>query len=91
MLEIIAGAVEKENREAAMEWGTSLWRDLQHIDPGNILAERYVSLDSPSEVPEQEPLSKIFGPNDREVLALKEKYDQEDIFDLAVPRLKDYL
>ncbi len=81
----------KENREQALSWSTSLWQDLQHIDPGNLLPSTYISLDRPSETPGRGKLSKIFGSNDRAVLKLKEEYDSEDVFDLAMPRLKNYL
>jgi hypothetical protein len=49
----------------------SVWQDLRHIEPGNLLAGTYISLDPPSEVPGNDLLSKVFGDNDQEVLALK--------------------
>ncbi|KAE9375645.1 D-lactate dehydrogenase [Stipitochalara longipes BDJ] len=91
LLEILGGAVMEQNREQAIDWSTSLWQDLQHIDPGYLLPSTYISLDRPSETPGQASLSKIFGSNDQEVLTLKEVYDPDDVFDLALPKLKNYL
>ena len=87
LLEILGGAVMKQNREQALHWCKSLWQDLQRIDPGNILPSTYISLEPPG----QGKLSKIFGSSDEEVRHLKEEYDPEDVFDLAMPKLKNYL
>jgi len=90
LLEILGGAVMKQNKEQAVNWSTSLWQDLEHVDPGNLLPSTYISLDRPSESPGHAALSKIFGSNDQEVLKLKEEYDPENVFDLAVPKLRNY-
>ena len=81
----------KENREQAVNWSRSLWKDLQHIDPGNLLPSKYISLHRPNETSGQDSLSEIFGFNDQEVRKLKEEYDPKDVFDLAMPRIKNYL
>jgi hypothetical protein len=91
LLEILGGAVIKENREQAVKWSTSLWQDLQHIEPGNLLPSTYISLHRPNETTGQDSLSEIFGSNDQEVLKLKEEFDPKNVFDLAMPRLKNYL
>ncbi len=91
LLEILGGAVMKQNREQALSWSTLLWQDLQQIDHGNLLPSTYISLIRPSETPGQESLSRLFGPNDHEVRKLKEEFDPEDFFDLAVPKLKNYM
>ena len=90
LLEILGGAVVKENREQALDWSTSLWQDFKHIESGNLLPSTYISLEPPDQTP-GDPLSKIFGSNDREVRNLKGEYDPEDVFDLALPKLKNYL
>ena len=91
LLEILGGAVMKENMEQAFDWSTSIWQDLQNTDPGNLLPSTYISLDRPSETPGNGKLSKNFGSNDQEVFKLKKEYDQENVFDLAVPRIQNYL
>ena len=91
LLEILGGAMEIQNKEQALKWSTSLWQDLEHIDPGNLLPSAYISLDRPNDTPGHAALSKIFGSNDHEVLKLKEEYDPENVFDLAVPKLRNYL
>ncbi|KAH8796756.1 D-lactate dehydrogenase [Hyaloscypha finlandica] len=90
LLEILGGAVVKENREQALDWNTSLWQDFKHIESGNLLPSTYISLEPPDQTP-GDPLSKIFGSNDQEVRKLKGEYDTEDVFDLALPKLKNYL
>lgn len=90
LLEILGGAVVKENREQALDWNTSLWQDFKHIESGNLLPSTYISLEPPDQTP-GDPLSKIFGSNDQEVRNLKGEYDLEDVFDLALPKLKSYL
>jgi len=90
LLEILRRAVVKENREQALDWSTSLWQDFKHIESGNLLPSTYVSLEPPGQTP-GDPLSKIFGSNDREVRNLKGEYDPEDVFDLALPKPKNYL
>jgi hypothetical protein len=90
LLEILGGAVVKENRERALDWSTSLWQDFRYIESGNLLPSTYISLEPPDQTP-GDPLSKIFGSNDQEVRNVKGEYDPEDVFDLALPKLKDYL
>jgi hypothetical protein len=90
LLEILGGAVVKENGEQALGWNTSLWQDFKHIESGNLLPSTYISLEPPDQTP-GDPLSKIFGSNDQEVRKLKGEYDPENVFDLALPKLKNYL
>lgn len=90
MLEIVGGSATKEGRQQTVDWAASTWNDLQHIGSENLIPTAYVSLDQPSEVPGSTPLSRLFGSNAQEVFALKKQYDPEDVFKLAVPRLKNY-
>jgi hypothetical protein len=90
LLEILGGAVVKENREQALDWSTSLWQDFKNIESWNLLPSTYISLEPAGQTP-GDPLSKIFGSNDQEVRNLKGEYDPEDVFDLALPKLKSYL
>jgi hypothetical protein len=89
LLEML-GAVVKENREQALDLSTSLWQDFKHIESWNFLPSTYISLEPAGQTP-GDPLSKIFGSNDQEVRNLKGEYDLEDVFDLALPKLKSYL
>jgi hypothetical protein len=91
MLEILGIASTKENRDKSLEWATEIWKAVGQMDNDILLPGTYISLD-PQDLPSDSfPLSKIYGSNDQEVLSLKRKYDPDNVFDLAVPRLKNYL
>lgn len=91
MLEILGCALKEEDREECLQWGNNIWKAIHQTDRDNILPTTYISLDPPGESPGQIPLSKIFGSNYLDVLALKQEYDSKNTFDLAVPRLNEHL
>jgi hypothetical protein len=91
MLEILGVAAKEENRAESMDWAFEAWKNLGTINQENILPGTYISLDSSGLAPGEVPLSKIYGPYAREVVSLKEKYDAENVFEFAVPILKNYL
>lgn len=91
MLEIIGCSTDPENREASLQWALHFWKDLHQVDRDNLLPGAYISLDPLGQEPGQVGLSRIYGSNDRELLALKQEFDSENVFDLAVPRLKNYI
>lgn len=74
-----------------MEWGKSMWEAVANTDRQNILPGTYISLDPPGGLSGQIPLWKIYGSHASDVFALKKEYDSENVFDLAIPRLADYL
>ncbi|KAH7356880.1 D-lactate dehydrogenase [Rhexocercosporidium sp. MPI-PUGE-AT-0058] len=91
MLEIIGYALDIKNRESAMAWAENTWAELAKTESSNLLPGKYISLDRPVLEPGTAPLSRLYGLNCREVLALKEEYDSEDVFSHAVPQLKNYV
>ncbi|KUJ18388.1 D-lactate dehydrogenase [Mollisia scopiformis] len=93
MLEILGGALKEESREASAAWAQSTWETIGKTDRGgqNILPGTYISVEPPGESPGQIPLSKIYGSHESDVVALKREYDSENVFDLAMPRLVDYI
>ena len=86
MLEIMGCVVNEESRQESRQWISNTWQDIQQTDSGNILPTVYISLHPESEEPAR--LSKFFGPHVEEILALKRKFDPENVFSLAVPELK---
>ncbi|OBT84640.1 hypothetical protein VE02_05460 [Pseudogymnoascus sp. 03VT05] len=87
MLELISLVVKEEEVNESIEWATSLKNELLQMDPKNLLSGTYISVTRPGDV----PLSKIYGPdsNFEALLDLKRKYDPQNVFSLAVPRLAE--
>jgi hypothetical protein len=85
MLELISMVGNEEDLKESEEWSTSLRKELLQMEPGNLLPGTYISLTPQGDV----PLSKIYGPdsNYHDLLDLKQKYDPQNVFSLAVPRL----
>ena len=85
MLEIISLVDKEENSKESEEWGISLRDEILQKDPENVLPGTYISVTPPGEV----PLRKIYGPdaNYQNLLDLKKKYDPQNVFSLAVPKL----
>jgi hypothetical protein len=91
MLEILGYASTKEDRSKNVEWAVETWEAIGQIGNDIVLPGAYISLEPPGLNADQAPLSRIYGTNDGEVLALKRKFDPTNTFDLAVPRLKGYM
>ncbi len=89
MFEILGTTLLEENREKSLAWADGLWKNLSLADNRNRLPGTYISLDH--SIPGQVPLSKLYGSNAKDVVALKKEYDSGNVFDLAVPRLEDYI
>lgn len=58
-------------------------RDLLENEPENVVLSRYVSLVDEGDT----DMRAVYGPNYDALLALKEKYDPDNVFKYAVPRL----
>ncbi|KAI0594720.1 FAD-binding domain-containing protein [Biscogniauxia sp. FL1348] len=84
MVELVAMTPVEDLELAGAEWARGFIKDLREGDePENVLEASYVSLlgndDSDYE--------KIYGPFYDELMALKNKYDPNNVFKYAVPRL----
>jgi hypothetical protein len=84
MLEILGYATVVEDRGKAEKWGVDFARALEESGEGNILPTRYISLDGSDEA---HSITRLFGSNTQEVLALKKEYDPNHVFKLTVPSL----
>ncbi|KAK9364664.1 hypothetical protein V1509DRAFT_635609 [Lipomyces kononenkoae] len=90
MLEILGYATAEEDRKGSEQWAVDLWSEVQQLDAGNVLPSAYIPLDFLEEPRQPGALSRLFRSHGQEILALKKKYDPENVFDLTVPRLKYY-
>ncbi|KAL2073403.1 hypothetical protein VTL71DRAFT_10727 [Oculimacula yallundae] len=91
MFEILGFTLDINSREAAVAWAGNTWAELGRLESGNLLSGSYVSLDKPSLEPGTVPLSRLYGSNCGDLLALKKEYDSADVFSYAVPQLKNYV
>lgn len=84
MLEIMGCVTREESRQEAKQWIFHTSKNIQQTDSSNILPNVYISLCPESEEPAG--LSKFFGSHVEETIALKEKFDPENVFSLTVPK-----
>jgi hypothetical protein len=84
MLEILGYATVAEDRRKAEKWANDFAMALEESGEGNILPTRYISLDGSAEA---YSISRLFGSNTQEVIALKKEYDPNHVFKLTVPSL----
>lgn len=83
MVEMIGLTADPGSAEAGSLWGQALRRELREEDPGNVLDGVYVSLSHD----EDGDVERIYGSRYQTLLGLKRKYDPENVFKYAVPRL----
>jgi hypothetical protein len=85
MLEFISIVENEEDAKESEEWGTNLKNEILQKDPENVLLGTYISVTQPGDV----PLSKIYSleSNYQTLLDLKRKFDPQNVFNLAIPRL----
>ena len=83
VIELIGSTVNPANLNASQAWAANFREELLQVSHDNLLPGTYIALTKPGDT----PLSKIYGPNYRTLLALKREFDPNDVFNLAVPRL----
>ncbi|OTA55873.1 FAD-binding domain-containing protein [Hypoxylon sp. EC38] len=83
MIELVTPTPVKDLEAKGAEWAHELMRELRENDPENIMESAYVSLlDN-----EDSDYRKIYGSHFDTLVALKKKYDPDNVFKYAVPRL----
>lgn len=83
MLEVIAITPVQGLEAKGAEWARSLVQELKELDPDNVLDSLYVSL-----VCEDDSDYKLmYGSHYDKLVGLKKKYDPDNVFKYAVPRL----
>jgi hypothetical protein len=83
MLEVISLTSMKDLETKGDEWARSLLQELKNSDPENVLESSYVSLVGEDDA----DYKKIYGSHYDKLVGLKKKYDPENVFGHAVPRL----
>lgn len=83
MLELIAMTPVKDLESKGTEWARRVISELKEADPDNILESSYVSLQG-----DDADYRKVYGPHYDTLVALKKKFDPENVFKYAVPRLQ---
>ncbi|TGJ80430.1 hypothetical protein E0Z10_g8337 [Xylaria hypoxylon] len=83
MIEVIAITSVQDLEVKGADWARGLVEELKEVDGENVLDSAYVSLlaDADSDY------KKIYGPHYDKLVELKKKYDPENVFKYAVPRL----
>lgn len=81
MLELLATPRSEEGVEVSRRWEAEFIRDLLRTESENILPTTYINHTAPGRT----TLEQIFGAHFPFVLALKQKYDPNNVFNLAVP------
>ncbi|KAI1099072.1 FAD-binding domain-containing protein [Jackrogersella minutella] len=81
MLELVAMTPVKELEVKAAEWAHGLLEELRENDSENVLESWYISLSDDSDN------KKIYGAHFDTLVALKKKYDPDNVFKHAIPRL----
>ncbi len=82
-IEILAMTRQKDLETKGAEWASQTAKDLKDSDPDNILEFSYVALVGVDDA----DYKKIYGLYYDTLLALKKKYDPDNVFKHAVPRL----
>ena len=80
VLEIYGSSVDQSRMESSVSWAHEFYEEL--TSSGEVMESSWIPVSKPGSEPE-----KLFGEKWQLVKDLKEKYDPEGIFDLAVPIL----
>ncbi|KAI2634010.1 hypothetical protein GGS21DRAFT_543910 [Xylaria nigripes] len=82
MFEFVAMTPVAELEAKGADWALNLMKDIREADPENVLETAYVSL-----MGDESDYKKIYGTQYSTLVALKKKYDPDNVFKHAVPRL----
>lgn len=83
MVELVAMTPVQDLEVKGAEWARGLMRDLKKSDPENIIESSYVALLGEDD----SDYRMIYGSHYEELVPLKKKYDPDNVFKHAVPRL----
>ncbi|KAI0115636.1 hypothetical protein GGR51DRAFT_576675 [Nemania sp. FL0031] len=83
MIELVAMTGVQDLEAKGAEWSRNLVDDLKAADPENVLDSSYVSLLAD----EDSDFKAIYGAHYDKLVELKKKYDPDNVFKYAVPRL----
>ncbi|KAI1075710.1 FAD-binding domain-containing protein [Whalleya microplaca] len=83
MLEIVSLTPDVAMEEKAAAWALSFKKELRENDPDNVLDSSYVALLDDDDA----DWKKIYGSHYETLLGLKRKYDPDNVFKHAIPKL----
>ncbi|CAK7207537.1 hypothetical protein SEUCBS139899_010347 [Sporothrix eucalyptigena] len=84
MLEVIALAKDRDAAEGPVaQWAEACIKELREMDPDNFMESTYVSLGSDAD----SDYRKIYGSQYERLVSLKTKYDPDNVFKFAVPKI----
>ncbi|KAJ2976933.1 hypothetical protein NUW58_g7963 [Xylaria curta] len=83
MLELVSMTGVQELEAKSAEWSGNFLQELKESDPENVLESSYVSLMADDD----SDYKKIYGEHYDRLVELKKKYDPDNVFKYAVPRL----
>ena len=83
VIELVAMTPRKDLEAAGAAWARALIAEARETDPENILSMSYVSLVGEDD----SDFREIYGSHYDALVALKKKYDPDNVFKHAVPRL----
>ncbi|KAK6079409.1 d-lactate dehydrogenase [Seiridium cupressi] len=83
VIELISVTADPSYEKKAAAWALAFQKELLETDPENILESSYISLLGD----EDTNLKKIYGGHYGTLLGLKRKYDPQNVFKYAIPKL----
>ncbi|KAI1385617.1 FAD-binding domain-containing protein [Hypoxylon trugodes] len=83
MFELVATTPAKEDEIKGEEWANEILKDVRENDPENVMESSYVALTGTDDV----DFKVLYGKHYDTLVALKKKYDPDNVFKYAVPRL----
>ncbi|KAJ5317557.1 hypothetical protein PENANT_c079G00962 [Penicillium antarcticum] len=88
MLEILGFSSADEQKLDGETWAKGILREIETVEPGNLLATPYISLFNTQGKQAEEVLEKLYGPMSTVVRDLKHGFDRDNVFNLTVPALQ---
>lgn len=83
MVEIVSMTADPELKDTADVWGRGLLRALREQDGDNVLDSAYIALLDEGDT----DLQKVYGKHLETLISLKKKYDPENVFKHAAPKI----
>ena len=82
MILVIGSVADPSNLQESDAWATEFCDALRHT--GKAMEESYISVTGPG----FRTLAQVYGKQWEELKRLKEKYDPNGVFDLAIPMIR---
>ncbi|KAI3325061.1 FAD-binding domain-containing protein [Xylariaceae sp. AK1471] len=83
MIELCSTTVDPALEKKSDDWACAAQKDLLKKDPDNVVESRYIALVDKDDC----DLKTVYGSHYDTLVALKKKYDPDNVFKYAIPRL----